>query len=97
MKWKKNKIYISLVGSVWAEIFWPKTKPTEINFGSPKLIKGRLVMPRAKEWMSRLLMEFHCTPAGGHSGAFHTYRRLAANVYATGNGVLGCVYCLSAE
>ncbi|KAH6813356.1 hypothetical protein C2S51_022374 [Perilla frutescens var. frutescens] len=41
--------------------------------------RGRLVVPRGSEWSQKLIAEFHATPSGGHSGAFRTYRHLAAN------------------
>lgn len=43
--------------------------------------KGRIVVPPHSPWIPRLLVEFHVTPAGGHSGAYRTYRRIASNVY----------------
>ncbi|CAH9140159.1 unnamed protein product [Cuscuta epithymum] len=46
--------------------------------------KGRIVLPANSPWISKLLEEFHSTPMGGHSGAYRTYRRLAANVYWKG-------------
>lgn len=46
--------------------------------------KGRLVIPALSDWIPKLLVEFHSTQMGGHSGAFHTYRRLASNVYWPG-------------
>lgn len=46
--------------------------------------KGRLVIPSMSDWIPKLLIEFNSTPTGGHSGAFRTYRRLAANVYWPG-------------
>lgn len=46
--------------------------------------KGRIVLPATSSWIPRLLEEFHCTPVGGHSGAYRTYRRLAASIYWKG-------------
>lgn len=43
--------------------------------------KGLLVISEASTWISKLLQEFHSNPTGRHSGAFHTYRRLAATLY----------------
>ncbi|KAG9458686.1 hypothetical protein H6P81_003194 [Aristolochia fimbriata] len=48
------------------------------------LYKNRLVIPARSRWVPLLLSEFHATPIGGHSGAYRTYRRLAANVYWRG-------------
>lgn len=33
---------------------------------------GRLVIPANSSWIDKLLVEFHSTPMGGHSGAFRT-------------------------
>lgn len=46
--------------------------------------KGRVVIPTDSSWAKQLLVEFHATPGGGHSGAFRTYRRLAAIIYWPG-------------
>lgn len=43
--------------------------------------KGLLVISEASPWISKLLQEFHSNPTRRHSGAFHTYRRLAATLY----------------
>nr|GMC75311.1 Retrotransposable element Tf2 [Ipomoea batatas] len=44
----------------------------------------RIVIPATSPWIPKLLEEFHSTPTGGHSGAYRTYRRLAASVYWQG-------------
>nr|GMD89796.1 Retrotransposable element Tf2 [Ipomoea batatas] len=46
--------------------------------------KGRIVLPATSSWIPWLLEEFHCTPVGGHSRAYRTYRRLAASIYWKG-------------
>ena len=46
--------------------------------------KGRLVLAANSIWIPQLLQEFHSTPMGGHSGAYRTYRRLAASLYWKG-------------
>ncbi|XP_073035244.1 uncharacterized protein [Primulina eburnea] len=45
------------------------------------LFKGRLVIPRTSRWITTLLIDFHATPTGGHSGAFRMYKRIANNFF----------------
>ncbi|KAL6578234.1 hypothetical protein OROMI_010562 [Orobanche minor] len=46
--------------------------------------KDRLVIPKDSKFIPSLLLEFHQSAAGGHSGYYRTYRRLATNVYWPG-------------
>lgn len=46
--------------------------------------KGRLVIPPKSKLVTILLQEYHDTPAGGHSGDFKTYQRLAQEWYWPG-------------
>ncbi|KAJ0585794.1 putative nucleotidyltransferase, Ribonuclease H [Helianthus annuus] len=46
--------------------------------------QDRLVISRHSKFIPALLHQFHVTAAGGHSGFYRTYRRLAANVYWAG-------------
>ncbi|GAU45589.1 hypothetical protein TSUD_273890 [Trifolium subterraneum] len=48
------------------------------------LYEGRLVLSAKSTLIPQLLVEFHATPHGGHSGFYRTYRRIAANVYWVG-------------
>ncbi|KAL4571524.1 hypothetical protein LXL04_018284 [Taraxacum kok-saghyz] len=43
--------------------------------------KHKLVLPTNSPWIPQLLKEFHCSPSGGHSGYFRTYKKLSANIY----------------
>lgn len=43
--------------------------------------KGHIVILSVSDWIPKLILEFHFTPAGGHFGAYRTYHCLAANVY----------------
>ncbi|KAL4562985.1 hypothetical protein LXL04_027016 [Taraxacum kok-saghyz] len=43
--------------------------------------KQKQVLPTNSPWIPRLLKEFHCSPSGGHSGYFQTYKKLSANIY----------------
>lgn len=61
--------------------------------------KGRLVLPAGSVWIPKLIAEFHATHQGGHSGAFHTYHRMASNFYWPGKMatiqkfVAACLIC----
>lgn len=46
--------------------------------------KGRLVLATSSSWIPKLLDEFHASPAGGHSGVYGTYRRVAQSLYWIG-------------
>lgn len=46
--------------------------------------KGRVVIPSSASSVSKLLEEFHCTPTGGHSRFYMTYRMLVSHVYWLG-------------
>ncbi|KAL4576939.1 hypothetical protein LXL04_013040 [Taraxacum kok-saghyz] len=43
--------------------------------------RNRLVISRNSKFIPGLLKEFHQSAAGGHSGYYRTYRRLAVNLY----------------
>lgn len=43
--------------------------------------KGRLVLSATSAWIPKLLLEFYITPIGGHSGVFHTFRRIAQSIH----------------
>lgn len=45
---------------------------------------SRVLLPADSPWIPKLFAEFHATPLGGHSGAYRTYKRLAANLYWPG-------------
>lgn len=46
--------------------------------------KGRLMIPPTSSCIPRLLEEFHSISQGGHSGAMHTYKQIAANLHWQG-------------
>ncbi|GJV84737.1 retrotransposon-related protein [Tanacetum coccineum] len=46
--------------------------------------KGRLVISASSPWIPKLLVEFHNSPSGGHSGFYRMYRRLASRIYWLG-------------
>ncbi|GAU50456.1 hypothetical protein TSUD_373220 [Trifolium subterraneum] len=46
--------------------------------------ENRLVISSQSKLIPILLLEFHSTPQGGHSGFYKTYRRMAANLYWIG-------------
>ncbi|KAL4590109.1 hypothetical protein LXL04_003029 [Taraxacum kok-saghyz] len=43
--------------------------------------KHKLVIHSSSPWVARLLNEFHCSPTGGHSGFYRTYKRISVNIY----------------
>lgn len=61
--------------------------------------KGRLVVPKSSSLPTTLMMEYHTSPVGGHSGIFKTYQRIAAEWYWQGmkkdvtQYVQGCSVC----
>lgn len=61
--------------------------------------KGRLVISTNSSWIPKLLVEFHLTQTGGHSGIYRTYIRMAQSLYWVGikklvtDYVAGCVVC----
>ncbi|GAU25040.1 hypothetical protein TSUD_155140 [Trifolium subterraneum] len=46
--------------------------------------ENRLVISSQSKLIPILLLEFHSTPQGGHSGFYKTYRRIVANLYWIG-------------
>ncbi|XLR54004.1 hypothetical protein S83_004676, partial [Arachis hypogaea] len=46
--------------------------------------KGRLVLAKTSKWIPKILMEFHSSKLGGHSGFFRTYKRISAILYWEG-------------
>lgn len=46
--------------------------------------EDRLVLSAQSSMIPKMLVEFHITLEGGHSGFYRTYRRLTANVYCIG-------------
>lgn len=51
-------------------------KHTHYSIVNDKLYyKGWLVIP-SSSWTQRLISKMHCTSTGGHSGAYHTYRKM---------------------
>ncbi|WVZ13310.1 hypothetical protein V8G54_017840 [Vigna mungo] len=61
--------------------------------------RGRMVLSTKSIWIPKLLVEFHMTSTGGHSGVYRTYRRIAQSFYWVGmirmitEFVAGCVIC----
>lgn len=48
------------------------------------LYKGRLVISAEFTWIPTLLKEYHSTPQGGHSGFYHSYKRLTTSLFWVG-------------
>lgn len=59
----------------------PGSKPGFELVGSRLFYHGRVVLPASSVWIPKLLTEFHDTLAGGHTGVYRMYRRIAGNVY----------------
>ncbi|XP_045803285.1 uncharacterized protein LOC123896906 [Trifolium pratense] len=77
----------------------PNDKPGFVVKQGVLLYHDRLVISPHSPSIPWLLEEFHCTPAGGHSGFLRTYRRLADSLYWVGmqrsirNFVQSCDVC----
>ncbi|KAL8159429.1 hypothetical protein V2J09_000966 [Rumex salicifolius] len=65
-------------------------KPYKL-IGGRLLYQGRICIPATSQWIPKLLEEFHSAPAGGHSGALRTYKRLSANQFLPGEFVVAAV------
>ncbi|XP_047979196.1 uncharacterized protein LOC125221113 [Salvia hispanica] len=89
--------WTSVQSSIAADPTLAKIK-TELEAGRPSsphyelvhgtlFYKGRIVVPSQSPWIQKLIAEFHVTPTGGHSGAYRTYRRIAANA-----GDFDCIF-----
>ena len=45
------------------------------------LYKDRLVVPHSSSFIPLILVKFHSSPVGGHSGEIKTYQRIASKLY----------------
>lgn len=59
-------------------------KQPYVLVGEKLFHKGRICISANSTWIPRIIEEFHATPVGGHSGAWRTYKRVAANFYLPG-------------
>jgi len=63
------------------------------------MYKGRLVLAKSSKWIPKLLLEFHSSKIGGHSGFFHTYKQISSILYWKGmkstimEFIKGCEVC----
>ncbi|XP_016200274.1 uncharacterized protein LOC107641291 [Arachis ipaensis] len=61
-----------------------KTIPDFALMNGKLKYKGRLVLAKTSKWIPKILMEFHSSKLGGHSGFFRTYKRMSAILYWEG-------------
>jgi len=77
----------------------PASRPNYVLKNGCLFFKSRLVIPRSSLHIPTLLREFHSSPTGGHSGFFHTYKRISQVLYWNGikrdvqNYVASCEVC----
>lgn len=57
------------------------TKPGFAYRRGALFYEDRLVLAANSAWIPKLLLEFHSSPQGSHSGFYRTYRRVAANLF----------------
>ncbi|XP_052728408.1 transposon Tf2-1 polyprotein isoform X1 [Vigna angularis] len=62
----------------------PNTHPAYSLENERLHYKGRLVLSAKSSWIATLIAEFHVTQAGGHSGVYRTYRRIAQSLFWRG-------------
>jgi len=56
-----------------------------IELSNGKLMyNGRLVLAKTSEWIPKILIEYHKSKLGGHSGFFRTYKRISSILYWEG-------------
>ena len=60
------------------------SKPGYLWQGGLLYYKDRLVLPKGSEAIPVLLLEYHSTPMGGHSGFTKTYKRVAGSFFWPG-------------
>lgn len=72
---------------------------TDLVYTLIPILSSRLVLARNSSFIPYLLADVHSTQQGGHSGAYRTYRRLAANMHWQGmmkdvtKFVVECLVC----
>jgi len=63
------------------------------------MYKERLVLAKSSKWIPKILLEFHSSKIGGHSGFFRTYKRISSILYWEGmkstimEFIKGCEVC----
>lgn len=60
---------------------YSQRKPSWVYKDNLLFYLDRLVIPHKSSLKEKLLMEFHCTPMGGHGGFLKTYKLLLKELY----------------